>query len=296
MSKTNNSTDYSTTILKIPNSIYSANPEKAIVSILGNDIKIISHEPVNIITNNDEQFINVKYSCIDINPFVIYKIDDIKRCNTHSSFHVCKINNTFVLLTSKPDKLPCYIRINIIKTKKFQLSNDTDIYISYHGTIIKNKTGIFNNFTNLFEIPKLTIHGFNLYGSIKDVNVPFNEKFKEIVKNNPFDIQTEKTIFKNFDMFDISGINKYISLNSFKNIDIKNIPNDVIINCESLTPVDIIKQFADKHGIIYLSNKRNSPFVFYLVPDEFYTITKEFLKHLIYILVKDAENLTIFTK
>ena len=281
-------------VLKIPNSIYNTNPEKAIMSILGNDIKINSYNSSSFITNNDELYVNVDYSYVDVNPFSIYLIEDLKHCNTVSNYLVCKIQNNFVLITSKPKKLPCYIKIDTIKTKKFQLSADTDIFISYRGIILRNKHDIFNNFTNLIEVPKLSLHGSNLYKSIKKPDVPFNQQFKNLIKLYPFNMNSEKDIFKSSDMFNIPGIDKHISINNFKHVDIKNIPDSVIINCEELSPIDIFQQYVDKTGIIFISNKRNSPFVFYYIPNEFYKITKTFLKQMLYVLCKDAENLELF--
>ena len=71
--------------LELPSSIYYADNYASIRSILGNDVEIISVSPKPLILPNNQILVDVEYSALDFNSFIIYKILETKILNNMSS-------------------------------------------------------------------------------------------------------------------------------------------------------------------------------------------------------------------
>ena len=99
------------TTLQLPSSYFENNPKEAIKSILGNDAIIISYERVPIILPGNYIWINVKYKCLDIDPFKIFKITETKRISNNQE----KTDMEFELNSETP-KLE-FVLTNSSKTK-----------------------------------------------------------------------------------------------------------------------------------------------------------------------------------
>lgn len=247
------------TSIKIPIHLFMQNPEKQIKTILGDDINILSYRKHQFQTSNQEYVIEVEYEFIDINPFSIYQITEVKQFSTISDKHVAIVEN----IKNREEKTEAFVS----KLKKGDLvtlvTNTLDNkLIKYVGMKLFKPN---HDFCTIFGNEKLSYHGTKL-------TQPSIKNFKS-VKKGPIDIPITSTLDNyTYNYFEL----KYFTQN------IK--PEE--IEYENLSNEELLKKLCEKKKGFYILNDFN---ILYFENND-YEVDKQMVEYLILTLSYDYEN------
>lgn len=283
------------TTLQLPSSYFENSPKEAIKSILGNDAIVISYERVPIILPNNYIWVNVKYKCLDIDPFKIFKITETKRISNNQSRFVANVNGHYVIVKTDNDGKPFWAKLNNIKEQGYKLSSseDFDYSIYYYANIIRSTADLFNGYCSIVMNDKLGLHGTKIE-AYKELDKPLSNLIPGI--DVKCDTKYEKNLLTDFKAVDNYTIKKYVYIDYWKSVDMLNIPDSIVFNASEMTPREIYKKLIDQKAIIICSKKRLNPFTFLVVPNRSCDITKEEIKILLNVLTLDALNYNEYKK
>lgn len=290
--------EFETEIL-IPHIIYQKDPIRAIKSKLGNDVELISYTTSDALTTNEEFIVKVVYKSVDFSPFELYKVKNVKRLNTNSDKYIGEIDEipkTYVKLNANVKE--CFVKLNTLT------QNNVDNDIIYYGDIISSVDDITSNFCSAFSTTKLSYHGSKI-----EINIPKNQKLKDITKikltQNQFS-DKDKKLFDEFqsmsheysrNYFDIGYLKQQISnkINILSPDSI--IKNNGLYSAENLTIEElssVLKQ--TKNGILFMLARRTLPYYFVYIQNHETVIKPHLIEHMLIIMAKDIENINKFMK
>jgi hypothetical protein len=272
--------------LEIPYFLYSLNPSRSIKQLLGQNITIVSYEVNDIITNDDQVIVDVKYTSIPFSLLKIYYINvsELKRLIPNSEKYVITINGCNVKISSPRLKeynkvLP--IRIKATLSNNYSSAGQLDSQFLYYGTTVTTPM-------NYLCTPlKYINHKFE----------PFETEVIEPIHTKEFKDTFDKKINEKFNELLEETIKYYKqSLSAFNILS----PIDHVLNAKTFTeckfgttgyviPFDIIPINKDLNGIILIQPKRIPNYVLYY-PTRNFTICEEELVSIKGFLEQDAVN------
>lgn len=305
--------------LRIPSSIYYANPYASVRSIIGNDVEIINIKPSNVILNDSTLLINVDYSSIDFDLFKIYEVIETKILSQQSSETIATkikdvdsgeiIEKNIILYDSNintESKKNKYIFIKFI-------DNINYINIKYYGEVV-NSSNVLHSYCSIVDTKFLSYHGTSIKHT-KNFEKATSEKLGILLpKTIKSEISTDsesKAYYKlittspnnytnsNFELSNIYlkfGYNNTTELNSIKLKDISNVKNISIISLCDYTIDDINKYLLNQHGIIIISKYRENPLSIIFIPSDSDIITKDNITALLLVIDYDIYNLSLISK
>lgn len=261
--------------LKVLYKDYILNPDATILSLIGYDAKIINKKQNPIIMDN-YTIIDVEYSIFELNPLLIYWIEQSKfkqQNGISDNDYIVEIDNypimvtLFVPLKNFKNKIP--IKINKILPNTF----NSNIEYKYYGLLVDNplnnfystmSTTAYNSSSNLSSFDEiLKMKSFkNNYDNVKE--------YGKIIDEELFKVELKIYVYSR------------VMCNKFEDIKFDTTKSYVIdvrkINFEKL-----------KNGIIIMLNKRNFFDVVY-IPQPMFTISQYTLNNLFSFIKIEYEN------
>lgn len=276
--------------IQLPYSLFMLNPTRTIKQLLGQNITIISFTYSDVITNDENIIVDVKYTSIPISILKIYYIEtsSLKHIMPNNEKYVATINGCNVKISlPNLDKdmkiLP--IRIKPTLSNNYSSSGQLNAQFAYYGIPVS-----INNCMNYLCTPlKYINHKYEPFQS-EPVKPIYNESFKaEMLKH----MQLDETI-KELDEFSLTNYKQSIrTFNVLSSVDHVLIVNS-FDECKLGTTgyiIDFNKIPLDKNinGIILIQPKRN-PYYVLFYPTKNFTICIDELKSIKDFLDQDIIN------
>ena len=307
--------------LRIPSSIYYANPYASVRSIIGNDVEIINVKPSNIILNDDTLLINVDYSSIDFDLFKIYEVIETKILSQQSVETIAtKIKDIDTDETIEKNILIYNPEIQTkTNSKKYIfirfIDNINYTHIKYYGEIV-NSSNVLHSYCSIIDTKFLSYHGTDikhttkfkeLMNTNKKINsiLPDNQLTNKINKNNESEayyklitMSPNNYTNSNFELSNIYsklGYNNTTELNIIKLKDIDSFKGIGIISLGDYTINEISNYLLNKHGIIIISRYRENPLIVVFISSDSDIITKNNIEALLLVIDYDVHNLNLIT-
>lgn len=211
--------------LEFPSSIYYADKYAAVRSVIGNDVEINSISEQPLILPDNVVLVNVEYSALDFNSFIIYKVVETKILNNMSSKNVVtkiydpisksEISEIIMSLGRNKINVSDYITIRYSSNANYKNKKESDPnskIIKYYFLPV-SKNSILKSYCSIVDTSFLSYHGSEIQHTPK-----FNETIKEIKvsnsSNNNNDINNIIQYINEYLDSHNSSLNKnYITLN-----------------------------------------------------------------------------------
>ena len=285
-----------TTTLELPSTIYYKDPYATIRSILGNDITINSIFEHTIILPNNNILVDVTYSSLDFNSFIIYKTLETKTLNNITSKTIItkiydpiqeKELDVLIMCPVKSD----YITIKYLSNVNFS----SDKNIKYYSLPVNTSTtsNIFHNYCSAIDTSFLSYHG---------TSIPHTPKFNISNTLSCGDISKELSKLSNISSIASNNFSKPHTLLStpladinFELINLKDFKDpfkNYIISLDKCTYSDIYKLIDSKAIIIINKYRINCNSIIY-ISDLQSNITKEIVDNVITVLDYDLFNMNM---
>ena len=288
-------------------SLYYANPQETIHSVLGNDIEIISIKESNVILSDGEILVTVEYKSLDFNNFILYKVIETKSLSLSSSKIIAtKLINTIdntelndlVIVNDqvKNVKYP-YIFINYIG-----IQNASKDSIKYFGTFITSPENVLKSYCSVIDTEYLSYHGTTLTHT-KDFEKMIIPKFKlDAAKESEAYFNLNSVLSNKFTntTFSLGHILTRFGLTSssidildvveLKNLSKSSINKPVILSISGVKIDDIRKELLNKRAIIVISKFRINPYAVIYIPSDADVLRSENIESMLLVLDYDNYN------
>ena len=278
-------------VLEIPSETFNINPQKAIMSLMGNQCDILYYKVNNLVTHEGGLLVKIYYKMLDISKIYIIKTTDLeqyKLSNTTQNIYI--INNVKIILSPKDLKRPV-VPIQLIPKDKpdsfVEIRSDTT---NYFGRVKATTNRYFTSLT------PYTLNALNeKVNSLTNVEVDSMIKFI-YSKVDPEEVSVEnlEKIMKSFLKITVSKYSNAIKqITELKYVEkIPDIPPKSI-NLAYITKFneEFKKYIQNYHiGFILATDNRPTPDIVLYIPLMNHNITDEQLKNFTGNILTDVIN------